>query len=187
MGWCSWCGLQAVSEFRMKSSWNFLPQTRCWCASLRRGIDVFPGLQNGGHTTSCDFGRPVPAHAVSADVLLQFLVRVAIAGDRPLVEPGQLRATSQDQRLLADAPAFHVDRGSGHDLLSPAGISAGLLPFFLCGRAQRIVVSVGDYSALDQLPGACVCVEDDPWLRWRAEHSTAIRSPDQTPSGVLAL
>src|SRR5260370_41656108 len=165
MGWCSWCGLQAASEFRMKSSWNFLPQTRCWSASLRRGIDVFPGLQNGGHVASCGLGRRVPVDAVFADVLLQLLVRVAVADHHPFVESAQLRATSEGQRLLADAAAFHVDRGAGNDLFTVTGVSVSIFPFVLCGGTKRFVVSVGDYSAVGQLPGAWVCLEHDHCLR----------------------
>src|SRR3981081_3082848 len=185
MDWCLWCGPQAAAEFRMKSSWNFLPQTRCWCASLRRETDVFPGLQNGGHAASCDLGRGVPFDAVFTDVLLQLLVRIVIAEHRSFVEPGQLRSTSEDQRLLADAAAFHVDRGTGNDLLAPAGVSAGVLPFVLHRQAKRFVVSIGDYSTVGQLPRTRVCVEDDPWLRWRSEHSVEVRAPDQASFGVL--
>ena len=63
---------------------------------------------------------------------------------------------------LANSVALDVDRGAGDDLLPAARLSAGLLPVVLRRKEKRSAVPVGDHSALGQLPGARLRVEDDP-------------------------
>ena len=100
----------------------------------------------------------------AADVLLQLLVGLAESGDRAFVESGELQRTAAEDGLLANPAAFHVDRGARDDVLLATGISAGIFPFVLRRQTKRSAVSDGDHSALGQLSGAGVCVEDDPRL-----------------------
>src|SRR5271157_2589139 len=136
---------------------------QCWCANLPKGLDVFPGLQNGCDRASTGVGSGVSAGSVSADVRLQLLVGFAGADDRSHLESRKLQRTAAEAGLLADAAALDVDCGAGHAVFAAAGLSAGLLSFVLCRQAERSAVSDGDHSAVGQLPGAGLCLEDDSW------------------------
>ncbi len=88
---------------------------------------------------------------------------------------------------LADSVSLDVDRGAGDDLLSAARLSAGLLPFVLRGQEKRSALSTGHHSAVGQLSGARLCLEDDPGQRWRPQHAAAVCAPDQTSAGISAV
>ena len=57
----------------------------------------------------------------------------------------------------------------------------------LCGQAQRSAVSDGDHSAVGQLSGARVCVEDDSRFRRRAQYAAAVRASDAASTRFPAL
>ena len=171
----------------MTSNWSSLLRMRFWCASLRKESDVLPSLQNGGDSAPTGVGDGVSADAVFADVLLQLLVGVAVADHCAFVESRQLRPTAASRRLLADAVALDVDCRARDGLLSAAGVSAGIFSFLLCGQEKRSALSTGDHSAVGQLPGAGLCVEDDSGLGRRAEYSAAVCAPDQASAGVSAV
>src|SRR5208282_1746220 len=92
--------------------------------------------------------------------------------------------TAASRSLLADAVAFDVDRRPRDRLLSAAGLSTGIFSFFLCGKEKRSALSTGDHSALGQLPGAGLRVEDNSGLGRRSEYPAAVCAPDQASPGV---
>jgi hypothetical protein len=83
-------------------------------------------------------GDGVSSDAVFADVLLQLLVGVGVADHRAFVESRQLRPTVARERLLANAAALDVDRGTRDDLFFGAGVSTGVFSFLLCGQRKKI-------------------------------------------------
>src|SRR5207253_2893430 len=109
----------------------------------------------------------VPIDPVSPDVLLQLLVCLCRTDNRSCLEAGQLSRTAAGWSVLADAVAVHVDRGAGHAVFAATGISAGLLLVVSRRKVEGFVVPARYYSIVGQLPGSCLCVEDDPGKRWR--------------------
>src|SRR5215471_255749 len=160
---------------------------RCLCVSLWNEPDVLPRLQSGGHRSSPVVGGGIPAWAVRVDVLLQLLVGFAGASDSSLLEFRELQRAPSGRRLLADPLALDVDRCARDVFFLAAGISAGIFSVVLRRCTERPLLSVSDYSALGQLSGQGLCVENDSRLGWRSEHLAAICSPDQTSAGVSAL
>src|SRR5262249_21945209 len=67
-----------------------------------------------------------------------------------------------------------------------SGLSAGLLSIVSRGGGKRPVLPAGDYSAVGQLPGSGVCMENNPWQRWSAEYAVAVFPPGE-PSARFPL
>src|SRR6185369_3019257 len=89
--------------------------------------------------------------------------------------------------LLANADAVYVDRGARDDVFSFAGISAGILLVIPRRQAEGPLLPVGHHSPLGELSGEGLCVEDNSWYRWRAQHVATIFAPYPTPPGLSAV
>src|SRR5579862_5953682 len=135
---------------------------RSRCASPPKECDVFQNIQNGRDLAAAALGLSVPAGAVLADVLLQLLVDYAGSDHCALVELRQLQRTTAEDRLLANVAALHVDCGARDAFLSASWLSTGMFPVVLCRQAKRPAVSTRHYSALGELSGAGLRVENDP-------------------------
>src|ERR1700733_2096324 len=160
---------------------------RCSCVNLPKGTDVLPRLQDSRDGPSAGLGDNVSPDALLPYVLLQLLVSLAGTGHRAFMESGKLQRAPAENGLLADAAALHVDRGARNAVFSPAGISAGLFSFVLCGQEKRSAVSVGDYSVVGQLSGQGLRVEDDPGFGWRAQHAAAVCASHPASPRISAL
>src|SRR5271165_3564737 len=123
--------------------------------------DVFPRLPRRHYPPAAGLGRRVSARALSADVLLQFLVRLRVGNHCAFLEPRQLPRTSNQARLLADAATLHVDRRPRHVLFHAARLPARLLPLVSRRRKKRSLLPARHHPAVGQLPCACLCMEDD--------------------------
>ena len=97
------------------------------------------------------------------------------------------RQLLQGRRLLADFAALDVDCRAGDDFLAAARISAGVFSFLLRGKKKDLLYQIGDHSAVGQLSGAGLCVENNSRIGWRAEYSAAVCASDQASAGVLAV
>src|ERR1700722_18672194 len=170
--------------------WNFLRWMQ-YPGAIRtkeaRQADVFPRVPSRRHLAACVVGDSVSARPLRAAPVLQLLGGLARADDRAFLDTGQLSRTLARECLPANSFPLDVDCGSRHDFFPVVGLSACLLSFVLCGREKRSVLSVSDYSAMGQLPGTRLCLEDDFRQRRRAQYFVAVRSPDKTSAGVLAL
>ena len=106
--------------------------------------------------------------------LLQLLVRFFRANDRAQLEFAELSAACAQSHLPAGAFSLDAHRGVGHGARAAAGLSAGLLLVVPRREAQGFALPTGDYSAVGQLPGARLRVEDNSRQRRRAERVSAI-------------
>ena len=87
--------------------------------------------------------------------------------------------------VLANAVALHVDRGPGNVVFAAAGYPLAYFLSFHAGAAQGPLLPAGHHSAVGQLSGARLRVEDDPWQRRRSEHAAAICAPHSHPLDFL--
>src|SRR5208282_134217 len=139
------------------------------------------------HRSAAGLGRRVSAGALPADVLLQLLVSLRIASHRAFLESRQLPRTPEQAGLLGDVAALHVDRRARHVFFHAARLPAGLFPLVPRWRKKRPLLSTGHHSALGELSGARLRVEDDPRHRRRAEYAASICAPDESSARFPAL
>src|SRR5579862_3389157 len=92
-----------LQKSRTKFSSNSRQPTRSRCASLLKGINVLPRVQNAGDRTAASMGNDISAGALRVDVLLQLLVGLARADHRPFVESQQLPRVAAQTGLLGNA------------------------------------------------------------------------------------
>src|SRR5277367_3695358 len=132
-------------------------------------------------------GGSVSARPVCTAFVLQLLVGIANANDCSFLDFGQLPRTLAGECLSANSFSIDVDCGPCHDLLPAAGLSAGLLPLVLCGGEERSLLSACDYSAVGQLSGSCLCLENNSGQRRCAQHLIAVHTRYETSFGVSTL
>src|SRR5215469_1091124 len=169
---------------RPKWSASSIRRMRCRCASPRRVSNVLARLSSRSDRATTGVGDGLPLYSLPIDVLLQLLVGLGAADDCAQLEPWELPATAHRRRVLADAAALDVDRGTGDAVLAAAGVSACVFPVVPRGALEGPGLPAGDHSAVGQLPGAGVCLEDDPGQRRGAEHAAAICAFDAASARV---
>src|SRR5271156_5937181 len=153
----------------------------------RGDLNVLSRLPHRHHRPAAGLGRRVSAGALPADVLLQLLVSLRSRNHRAFLEPRQLQRAPDQARLLGNVAAFHVDCRPRDVLLHAARLSARLLSLVPRRRKKRPLLSASNYSAVGQLSGARLRLEDDPRHRRRPEHAPAICAPHQSSSRFPAL
>ena len=82
---------------------------------------------------------------------------------------------------------LHAHRRIGDGALAHHRISTGVLSLVPRARTKTPALPTRDHSPLGELPGSRLCVEDDSWHRWCAEHSAAVCAPDASADRVLPL
>src|SRR5271165_3698968 len=132
----------------------------------RRPEHVFACLQTRGFAASTGLGCAIPADAVFVAAGLQLLVGDAIATDCAYLGPAELSRVAARQGVLPGAAALDAHRRRCDVVVVAARLSSGILRVFPCRKEEGPAVPVGDYSAVGELPGASVRMEDNPGQRW---------------------
>ena len=134
--------------------------------------DVFPRLP--GRRSPCRrcCGSPsflsVPMRCFSATASGRFLPSQMIVHSWTLDNYRELLRVNV---YLANSVSLHVDCSAGNGVFAAAGLSAGLLSCRFMRAARRNFLSVGDHSAVGELSGARLRVEDDSRQRRRPQHA----------------
>ncbi len=105
----------------------------------------------------------------------------------PRTDPGQLPAAVRHPALPHHDPLFRRHRRPGHDRLALPGLSAGLPPCLQGPPAQEPAVHGGDHSALGELPGAGLCVEDHSGTGRGTERPASIAGHHRPAAHLPAL
>src|SRR6202041_2648681 len=165
-----------------------LSVARWICSKLIAAVPTrFARVQSRRYDSAAAVGHGISSGALRNSFLLQLLVRFARASDLAQLEFAELLSAVAQSDIRTSASAFHTHRGFGDCVRAAARLSAGLLPFVSCGKAQGPALSTGDHSAVGELPGAGVCVEDDSGQRRRAERISAISAHHAQARGVFSL
>src|SRR5579872_285311 len=168
-------------------NWSSRPRMQFLWLNHRSEFNVLPRLSCRHHGAAAYVGCSLSGSSLHSALLLQLLVGLSNADDRSFLDARQLSRTLSRQRVSADAVSLHVDRGSCDDPLALTRLSTCVLSFIPRREAQRPLLSVGNYSALGQLPGPSLRVEDDSGQRWRIEHAPAICASHSSPAGVFVI
>src|ERR1700756_4085829 len=123
-------------------------------------------------------GGNFPAAALRPDVCAQFLAS-ARRRDRPRMEPAKLRQALPESGLSGSIVPHHANRRGCHASLPATRISARLLHVFPRRGAQGSALSTRDRSPLGELSRPRLRLENDSWIRGRAQRFSAIYSSDE--------
>src|SRR5271170_3805348 len=161
--------------------------TQSACAKESRTSHVLARLQNRRDDSTAPLGHRFPAGALRDSVLPQLLVRFFGANDRAQLEFAELPATGAQSDLSAGFVSLDAHCSLRHRARAVARLSAGLLFVVPRRETQGSTLPTGDYSAVGELPGAWLRMEDDPGQRWRAERLPAISAHHPPAGGIFPL
>src|SRR5580698_1527857 len=147
---------------------------RCACGKRKASKSVFARLQGGRHDSTGSLGDAVFAGALLDSVLLQLLVGLAAGSNRPPLESSELRGAGSQSDLFVRAFSLDANCRGGHHLRADSRLSAGLLFVVPRREEKESALPTRNHSALGELPGARLCVENNPWQRRRAERGSSV-------------
>src|ERR1700687_1341362 len=122
---------------------------------------VLSRVQGDRCSPTAALGGSLFAAALRAHVRAQFLDgprRIS----RPSVERPKLPEVDDEPPLCGSPSPYDAHRGVRHVMFSAARLPARVLLVLPCRLAQGTPLPTGDRSALGELPGARLCVENHP-------------------------